>query len=508
MAAKTVHKSLKFEIGSARSVELLFEAASTIKVRLIRLLIEGGIDVNIRNSQDQTPLLAASVSVEKSRFPGETKEEVVKYLIKAGANVNVQDKTGRTPLIYAIITQAHESVIFDLVKAGADLWLEDNNQNCAFDYALQRGDLTQVDMLVEAYKKCRLCSRKETDEPRRKLLGTFGRKKRPLRHRTTKDSGGKELATDKGDQKQDSTPRTASPLTNKVSPEKTTTKAQRSPKTKRPPKRPLVFPSVSDEKQLCHLCKSVIVGEALPSVAKDANLAVHDLTSLFQRRKSTGSAYGLTEERGESIRRKKKFGITLEELFSCKEINQPTSKGKSVLEKCSRTNTMVDVASEGLSVPDVNRSLSSCASMPAIGDASKGQRSLGEKELPTDDIPLPLGHEHLPRPSKAKPSLARPSSLGVYQKGTLLYASDSEIYLPDERDVDVHHIQLVTLSSATSAKDDSTSSQRDLTTPQDKATTPQDKATSPGGVTSIGGRSNPPGSPIPKILLTDFTTSL
>ena len=150
-----------------KPVQALFNAVSASKLRLVRLLIEGGVHVDTRNDHGRTPLLITCSSLNNTyHIREETRENVVKYLIAAGADVNAHDVTGRTPLIYAVITRAESPVIFDLVDAGAHIWLEDNSHKCAFDYAIQQEDIGQVEVIVDAYKRRRMRQLELADGPR------------------------------------------------------------------------------------------------------------------------------------------------------------------------------------------------------------------------------------------------------------------------------------------------------------------------------------------------------
>lgn len=512
------------EVECPKPVQALFNAVSSSKLRLVRLLIEGGIHVDTKNNQSQTPLLATCSSLEKSHFRGETRERVVKYLIAAGANVNAQDNTGRTPLIYAIITQAHASVIFDLIEAGAELWLDDNNHNCAFDYAVQRSDVTQVGVIVEAYK--RHMSRLNTGSPskrssqesmRRLHIPTYPKQPviAPDIHRYPKQPViSPDIPTYP---KPVISPDIATYPKRPISPDiPTYPKQPISPDIPTQPEQPMISPQVSTELQVCSLCKNIFQPDAIENAVKDSetakkcwkstelldlNISTFDLSGFLYRRRSTGSVFaGLTEQRCESIRRKQNLGITLEDLFSSTEINQPIYEGQPLFVKSPRMNTMVDISSQGLGLPvlDMNRTRSVSVSLPPLESTSQRLRFLGEQAFSfssSSEEPWLLGHELLPKPSKVTTtSLCHiPSTLCLKQKGNLTYASDSQGHLGNnDSDDDYDDILLIPSSQVDmmSAKNDVMSSQQDIS--QDESATERAQACN---------------SPIPKIVLTDVVKS-
>jgi len=87
-------------------------AAVNFQEQTIRILINGGADVNRLDEQGSTPLHSVAEASVKSRDNDKVTMSV-KVLLEAGADVNKADKKGRTPLHY-IATAADEASI----KAG------------------------------------------------------------------------------------------------------------------------------------------------------------------------------------------------------------------------------------------------------------------------------------------------------------------------------------------------------------------------------------------------------
>uniref|UniRef100_A0A8C6K1M5 Uncharacterized protein n=1 Tax=Melopsittacus undulatus TaxID=13146 RepID=A0A8C6K1M5_MELUD len=106
-----------------------------LRLRLTRLLLEGGAYVNESNDRGETPLMIAcgtthvdSQSVSKARM--------VKYLLENKADPNIQDKSGKTALMHTCLERAGPEVVSLLLKSGADPSLQDNSSCSALVYAI------------------------------------------------------------------------------------------------------------------------------------------------------------------------------------------------------------------------------------------------------------------------------------------------------------------------------------------------------------------------------------
>lgn len=102
--------------------------ASGTDIRLVRILVEAGADVNAANRLGYTPLHNAAMI---------NNSEIAKYLIEHGANIEARAMEGNTPLVVAY---ASPEVAFLLIEQGADYLVKIEN---GFTFA----------DIVEAYSK-------------------------------------------------------------------------------------------------------------------------------------------------------------------------------------------------------------------------------------------------------------------------------------------------------------------------------------------------------------------
>ncbi|XP_071141688.1 ankyrin repeat domain-containing protein 34A-like [Mytilus edulis] len=90
---------------------LLAKALSTGQLKLAKMLIEGGQNVNFCNSSGVTPLmLACSLDVDDKHI--QRKLQLVKYIRHRKANLTAVDNIGRTALMYALFSGCKQTIQF------------------------------------------------------------------------------------------------------------------------------------------------------------------------------------------------------------------------------------------------------------------------------------------------------------------------------------------------------------------------------------------------------------
>ncbi|XP_071789260.1 ankyrin repeat domain-containing protein 34C-like [Asterias amurensis] len=129
----------------------LLKAAWLGRLRLMRLLIEGGTDVNKTNDEGRTALMVACSSTYKDT-QSTTKSKIVKFLLENKCDPNVQDRHGRTALMYACLDHAGTEVVSVFLKHNSDVRIVDKKGSSALVYAINAGDPDVLRLLVDACK--------------------------------------------------------------------------------------------------------------------------------------------------------------------------------------------------------------------------------------------------------------------------------------------------------------------------------------------------------------------
>lgn len=129
----------------------LLKAVWLRRLRLTRLLLEGGAYINESNERGETPLMVTCMSVHADQ-QSVSKSKMVKYLLDNQADPNIQDKTGRTALMHACIHKAGHEVVDHLLSNGADPSLEDRSGASALVYAINADDKETLKLLLDACK--------------------------------------------------------------------------------------------------------------------------------------------------------------------------------------------------------------------------------------------------------------------------------------------------------------------------------------------------------------------
>ncbi|XP_029430077.1 ankyrin repeat domain-containing protein 34B isoform X2 [Rhinatrema bivittatum] len=138
-------------------VEVTTEGNSLIKavyhsrLRLTRLLLEGGAYINESNDRGETPLMIACKTKHVDQ-QSVSKVKMIKYLLENKADPNIQDKHGKTALMHACLEKSGPEVISLLLNSGADLSLQDHSGCSALVYAVNAEDKETLKVLLSACK--------------------------------------------------------------------------------------------------------------------------------------------------------------------------------------------------------------------------------------------------------------------------------------------------------------------------------------------------------------------
>lgn len=127
----------------------LLKAVFQGKLRLTRLLLEGGAYINEGNERGETPISAACLA---SYDDPQTRKKIVRYLLEKGADPNIPDKCGRTALMHACAERAGREVVSLLLENGADPSLKDYSGSSALMHAIDKGDHETLQVLLDACK--------------------------------------------------------------------------------------------------------------------------------------------------------------------------------------------------------------------------------------------------------------------------------------------------------------------------------------------------------------------
>uniref|UniRef100_A0A3B4Z7F6 Ankyrin repeat domain-containing protein 34B-like n=1 Tax=Stegastes partitus TaxID=144197 RepID=A0A3B4Z7F6_9TELE len=129
----------------------LLRAVFLRRLRLTRLLLEGGAYINESDSQGQTPLMVAC-RTQHIDAQSASRVKLIQFLLEKGADPNIQDKEGRSALIHACREQTDPEVVSLLLANGADISLEDQTGTSALVYAVMAGDWKVLKLLLDTCK--------------------------------------------------------------------------------------------------------------------------------------------------------------------------------------------------------------------------------------------------------------------------------------------------------------------------------------------------------------------
>ncbi|KAM9329059.1 ankyrin repeat domain-containing protein 34B [Gastrophryne carolinensis] len=129
----------------------LIKAVYQSRLRLTRLLLEGGSYINESNDRGETPLMVAC-KTKHVDHQSVSKVKMIKYLLENKADPNIQDKFGKTALMHACLENAGPEVVSMLLESGADPSLQDHTGFSALVYAVNSEDKDTLRILLNACK--------------------------------------------------------------------------------------------------------------------------------------------------------------------------------------------------------------------------------------------------------------------------------------------------------------------------------------------------------------------
>ncbi|KAM6309061.1 LOW QUALITY PROTEIN: ankyrin repeat domain-containing protein 34C [Aegotheles albertisi] len=140
-------EGMELEVGG----NSLLKAVWLGRLRLTRLLLEGGAYINESNEKGETALMVACITkhVDQQSI---NKAKMVKYLLDNRADPNIQDKSGKTALMHACLRGAGGDVVSLLLENGADPSLEDHSGASALVHAINADDRDVLQHLLNACK--------------------------------------------------------------------------------------------------------------------------------------------------------------------------------------------------------------------------------------------------------------------------------------------------------------------------------------------------------------------
>ena len=115
----------------------LLIAAYDGNIKAVKQHLAGGVDVNVKNKNGQTPL-HRSVSYDC--------REIINLLVANGADVNEKAKYGGTPLMYAA-SNGNKEIAELLIAAGAEVNANDGRGSTPLDNAIYAKKTEVADLL-------------------------------------------------------------------------------------------------------------------------------------------------------------------------------------------------------------------------------------------------------------------------------------------------------------------------------------------------------------------------
>lgn len=160
-----IEKGADLNLKNKNDVTPLMYAIKTKNLDILKLLLENGVNTEIKDKEGRTPLIYLCGKYNNSEFS----PKAIKLLVDHNANVNAKDEKGITPLMYLCISQMKKKLVFDqnntrietiacdknnlikyLIKKGANLHKKDKDGKTALMHTIERTELNNtIKILIE-----------------------------------------------------------------------------------------------------------------------------------------------------------------------------------------------------------------------------------------------------------------------------------------------------------------------------------------------------------------------
>lgn len=118
------------------------------RIEIIRLLCRKGADLNVKNDEEETVLLATLNGWRFANGIGQEYEQIAMALIDCGADLQVSNQKGQTPLHFAV-QYAFRDLTKHLLSHSVDLNARDQNGSTPLHYAVSANREKMVKRLIK-----------------------------------------------------------------------------------------------------------------------------------------------------------------------------------------------------------------------------------------------------------------------------------------------------------------------------------------------------------------------
>ena len=142
MAKLLIEKGANVNVKLFDIAPVVFERLSRTDIEIFNLLIDKGLDINIRNHRNETILIHACYDCNYSM-------EIVKKILTLNSDLlNAKDDKDNNPLINACKI-GYIKLVNYLIEKGADISVKNKKNRSALSYAVKKGHFTVAKLLIE-----------------------------------------------------------------------------------------------------------------------------------------------------------------------------------------------------------------------------------------------------------------------------------------------------------------------------------------------------------------------